>query len=183
MDFREADRRYTELKRQYDNGDLSDEEFRTQLEESAVQDAEGRWWVKHRDTGAWYYQDGDSWAQGNPYREPKSERSNIGVQAAPEGVPRSGDLLQHLAQVMNPLPPLRARKHPWLAFVLGLLLSGIGLGVYFRSWIDLIIPTVILVALANLVGGYGFLLAAVIGGVWGLLRVVNSNERSAARTQ
>jgi hypothetical protein len=42
---------------------------------------------------------------------------------------------------MNPLPPLRARKNPWLVFVLGFLLSGVALGVYFRSWIDLIVPT------------------------------------------
>jgi hypothetical protein len=83
MDFREADRRYTELKQQYDNGNLSDEEFRTQLEESAVQDAEGRWWVKHRDTGAWYYQDGDTWVPGTPYREPGPGESGIIVQEAP----------------------------------------------------------------------------------------------------
>lgn len=73
MDFREADRRYTELKRQYDNGEISAQEFRTQLEQSAVQNAEGRWWVKHRDTGAWHYQDGDTWVQGTPYRESVSE--------------------------------------------------------------------------------------------------------------
>jgi hypothetical protein len=72
MDFQEADRRFPALKRQYDNGDLSDEEYRAQLEQLAVQDTEGRWWVKHRDTGAWYYQDGDSWVQGAPYREPDS---------------------------------------------------------------------------------------------------------------
>jgi|SRR5215217_343596 len=76
MDFREAERRYTELKRQYDNGDLSDEEFRTQLEESAVQDAEGRWWVKHRDTGAWYYQDGDTWVPATPPIDDRNGRDN-----------------------------------------------------------------------------------------------------------
>jgi hypothetical protein len=67
VDFREADRRYTDLKRRYDNGDLSDEEFRTQLEQTVVQDAEGRWWLKHRDTGAWHYSlDGSKWVQCNP---------------------------------------------------------------------------------------------------------------------
>jgi hypothetical protein len=30
-----------------------------------------------------------------------------------------------------------------LAFVLGFLLSGIALGNYFHSWVDLIVPTVI----------------------------------------
>jgi hypothetical protein len=72
MDFQEADRRFPTLKRQYENGDLSDDEYRAQLEQLAVQDTEGRWWVKHRDTGAWYYQDGDDWVLGTPYREPDS---------------------------------------------------------------------------------------------------------------
>jgi len=36
-----------------------------------------------------------------------------------------------------------ARKNPWLALVLGFFFSGISLGIYFRSWIDLIVPTVI----------------------------------------
>jgi hypothetical protein len=66
MDFQQADRRYADLKQQYDNGALSDEEFRAELEQTAVQDAEGRWWVKHRDTGAWHYQAGDTWVQGTP---------------------------------------------------------------------------------------------------------------------
>jgi len=51
--------------------------------------------------------------------------------------------LEQIARVMNPLPALTARKNPWLALVLGFLLSGVALGVYFRSWIDLIVPTAI----------------------------------------
>ena len=83
MDFREADRLFTEYKRQYDNGDLSDDVFRARLEELAVQDAEGRWWVKHRDTGAWHYQDGDTWIPGTPYREPGPRGPSIVVKETP----------------------------------------------------------------------------------------------------
>lgn len=100
-------------------------------------------------------------------------------------------MLEQIARVMNPLPPLRARKNPWLALVLGFLLSGVALGIYFRSWIDLIVPTAIwlvLIALDNAMpavfGDAGFWVGALIGGLWGLLRAVNSNERlGAARTQ
>jgi hypothetical protein len=81
MDFQEADRRFPALKRQYENGDLSDDEYRAQLEQLAVQDAEGRWWVKHRDTGAWYYQDGDNWVPGTPYREPDGSEDKPEVEA------------------------------------------------------------------------------------------------------
>jgi len=52
-------------------------------------------------------------------------------------------MLEQIAQVMNPLPSARSSKNPWLAFVLGFLLSGVALGVYFRSYIDLIVPTAI----------------------------------------
>ena len=49
-------------------------------------------------------------------------------------------MLEQIARIMNPLRPLRARKTPWLAFVLGFLFSGIALGIYFRSWVDLVVP-------------------------------------------
>jgi membrane protease YdiL (CAAX protease family) len=47
------------------------------------------------------------------------------------------------------------------------LLSGVALGVYFRSWIDLIVPTVIWVVLIVTPGVAGFWLGAAIGGLWG----------------
>ena len=91
-------------------------------------------------------------------------------------------MIEQIAAVMNPLPALRARKNPWLAFVLGFLLSGVALGIYFRSWVDLIVPTVIWLVLIFTPGDAGFWIGAAIGGVWGLLRAVNSNERlSTAR--
>ena len=87
--------------------------------------------------------------------------------------------MERIARVMNPLPPLAARKNPWLAFVLGFLLSGVALGIYFRSWIDLIVPTVVWLVLIATPGDAGFWIGALIGGLWGLLRAVNSNDRSS----
>jgi hypothetical protein len=53
-----------------------------------------------------------------------------------------------------------------------------------QLWIDLIVPTVIWVVLIVTPGDAGFWIGAVIGGVWGLLRAVNSNERlTTPRTQ
>jgi hypothetical protein len=86
-------------------------------------------------------------------------------------------MLEQIAWIMNPLQPLRVRKNPWLAFVLGFLLSGIALGLYFRFWVDLVVPTVIWLVLIASPGDAGFWTGAVIGGLWGLLRAVNLNER------
>jgi hypothetical protein len=92
-------------------------------------------------------------------------------------------MLEQVARVMNPLPPARTTKKAWLAFVLGFLFSGIALGIYFRNWVDLVVPTVIWLALIATPGDTGFWAGAVIGGLWGLLRAINTNERlSASRT-
>jgi hypothetical protein len=91
VDFLEADRRYIDLKRQYDNGELSDQEFRTRLEQIAVQDSEGRWWAKHRDTGEWYYQQGDAWIQGTPpYDKPEDSGHKTGGVISGTGSGASG---------------------------------------------------------------------------------------------
>jgi hypothetical protein len=66
IDFREADRRYAELKRQLDAGNISNEEFDAQRRRLMVRDDEGRWWAKSRNTGAWNYHDGNAWVRGTP---------------------------------------------------------------------------------------------------------------------
>jgi hypothetical protein len=89
-------------------------------------------------------------------------------------------MLEQIARVMNSLPPVQSRKNLWLALVLGFFFSGVGLGLYFRSWVDFIVPTAIWVVLIVTPGDAGFWIGAVIGGLWGLLRAVNSNERLGA---
>jgi hypothetical protein len=66
MDFREADRRYTEIKRQYEVGALTEEAFDEQIRKLMVQDRYGRWWAKARSTGKWHYHDGTTWVRRAP---------------------------------------------------------------------------------------------------------------------
>jgi hypothetical protein len=66
IDFREADRRYAELKRKLDAGTISNEEFDAQSRRLMVRDDEGRWWAKSRNTGVWNYHDGNGWVRGTP---------------------------------------------------------------------------------------------------------------------
>ena len=66
IDFREADRRCAELKRQHDAGAISDEEFDAQRKQLMVQDDEGRWWAKGREADEWYYRHESGWVKGMP---------------------------------------------------------------------------------------------------------------------
>jgi hypothetical protein len=74
--FRQADRRYTELKEQLDAGSLSRAEFDRQLEMLKVRDTQGRWWAKGREPNAWYYHDGEKWVRDTPqgYKPPPRTR-------------------------------------------------------------------------------------------------------------
>jgi len=76
--FREADRRFTETKRQFDAGSIGDEEFDAQRRRLMIQDDEGRWWAKSRKTGDWNYHDGNAWIRGTPpdYQPPPESPPN-----------------------------------------------------------------------------------------------------------
>ena len=75
MDFQEADRRYAELKQQYEMGEINPEEFDAKLRDMMVQDGNGRWWAKSRSTGEWHYHDGVKFVPGTPpgYRQVASD--------------------------------------------------------------------------------------------------------------
>jgi hypothetical protein len=65
-DFEAADRRYAELERLHEVGEISDAEFDEQLQRSMVRDEKGRWWSKGRKAGEWHYHDGRTWVKGTP---------------------------------------------------------------------------------------------------------------------
>jgi hypothetical protein len=89
-DFNEVDRRYAELKRLFEAGNITEEEFDEQLKRSTVQDERGRWWSKARKTGEWHYHNGSAWIPGSPpgYQQSisdrKRERHDVQHAYAPE---------------------------------------------------------------------------------------------------
>ncbi len=80
IDFQEADRRYAELKRQWEAGALDAEDFDAQLKQMMVRDDRGVWWAKSRKTGDWHYHDGRAWVRGTP----PSYRTTTQVSPTPE---------------------------------------------------------------------------------------------------
>ena len=62
MTFAEVDRQYASMKEQWQSGMLTDEAFDEALKGMMIQDEQGRWWAKARDTGQWNYYDNASQA-------------------------------------------------------------------------------------------------------------------------
>ena len=81
MDFAQVETKYRELKREYDTGAITEEEFKAQLEELMIEDEEGKWWIIGYETGQWYYHDGEKWVQGEP-------PGRVAVRAAPQPTAR-----------------------------------------------------------------------------------------------
>jgi len=94
MNFQQADRRYVDLKQQYDNGSLSAEAFEAQLEQLMVHDEEDRWWSKHPETGEWHYFNGDTWVRGIPpaYEKDIPEVTTKKAPTEPTSAPYPGDI-------------------------------------------------------------------------------------------
>ncbi|MBE2240893.1 MAG: hypothetical protein IAE81_24115 [Caldilineaceae bacterium] len=68
MTFAEVDQQYLELKRQFHAGELSETAFNEALMSMMIQDAQGRWWAKARDSGQWNYYDAatQQWTPASP---------------------------------------------------------------------------------------------------------------------
>jgi len=87
-----------------------------------------------------------------------------------------------LLDLFDRLPAFSKRKDPALALILGLLLGGIGLGIYLRSWLDAIFPLIVVILLSVKFPSGGVLYGAAIAGVWGCLRVLSSNRQLEAQS-
>jgi hypothetical protein len=96
MNFAETNRRYEELKQQYMAGTLSAEDFDTALRDMMIQDEQGRWWAKARESGEWnYYDEGSStWIAAQPPASPPPTSTR------PSPPPPSGSTMQ----APNPRP-------------------------------------------------------------------------------
>ncbi len=70
MSFDETQAGYRDLKAQFDAGALSEDDFKSRLQELMIQDDQGRWWVIGYETGQWYVHDGEQWVPAEPPAPP-----------------------------------------------------------------------------------------------------------------
>jgi hypothetical protein len=82
------------------------------------------------------------------------------------------------------IPPISRRTRPNLATAIGLVAGGIGLAIYFRTIIDLVVPVAVAIAIQLIVvkemGSdvqLGWLAGAIIAALYGFLRSQTSNTR------
>jgi hypothetical protein len=90
--------------------------------------------------------------------------------------------MQFLYNQLTKLPPLHKKKDPAWAIVVGFLTGGIGLGVYFRSLLDALIPVLLFVGVlvfCQQAQVLGWTLGPIVVAVYGFARVQESNERLA----
>jgi hypothetical protein len=89
-----------------------------------------------------------------------------------------------IVKALGGLPTLRKEKKPGRAALIGFAFGGIGLGLYFRSFIDFLVPVATLVAVAAIskaaasgLASAGWLGGAALAGVYGFYRAQDSNKR------
>lgn len=66
MTFSQATAHYHKLKPQYDEGSLTETDFKAELEKLMVQDRQGRWWMIGYETGKWYVREDGVWVRAEP---------------------------------------------------------------------------------------------------------------------
>ncbi len=85
-----------------------------------------------------------------------------------------------IKDLMGDMEPLHEKKDPGLACALGFLFGGIGLAIYFQSFVDLIFPIGIAIVAVVVLGEVGLLGGAIIAALYGYYRVLSSNEKLEA---
>lgn len=89
--------------------------------------------------------------------------------------------MNSIHQLLVDMPPLAARKDPQIAAFLGFMTGGVGVGLYFRSFIDCLIPLALVFAigltvpLTPLEDTMAVLLGAVVAACYGYFRASCSN--------
>ncbi len=66
MDFKEAESKYSRLKRRLEAGALGPEQFQAQVGQLRVKDEQGRHWAIDPRSGGWLFYDGVNWVPARP---------------------------------------------------------------------------------------------------------------------
>ena len=85
MNFSDTERRFRELRKNLDAGEIDEREFEVELRQLQVLDEHGRYWMIGAQSGLWYFYDGEKWVQG----EPPLEGAAVAMRTTPPKPPSS----------------------------------------------------------------------------------------------
>lgn len=91
MTLAQMESRFFELKGKLAVGQITDDEFKREMENLRFQDQQGNWWMIGAQSGRWYYYDGSRWLLGQP-NEPTGASNNGGAPGAAVSGPVSSGL-------------------------------------------------------------------------------------------
>jgi hypothetical protein len=87
--------------------------------------------------------------------------------------------------LLKDLPPIREKKNPLVAALIGFFFGGLGLGIYFKSWKDgvylVLVALLLLIPFSFLLTPIGLFIGCCIAACWGYARADKSgpDETSA----
>jgi LysM repeat protein len=87
MHFAEAENRYRELEEKLFRGELTEDDFLTQIEQLRVIDQEGRRWMLSARTGRWLVHDGQRWIVADPPTPESPQPEPVASTPPPVGTP------------------------------------------------------------------------------------------------
>jgi hypothetical protein len=92
-----------------------------------------------------------------------------------------------LVRALAKLPALQRERSPNVAAAVGFFFGGVGLGIYFRSFVDFVVPIAIVIVLTVTTSQFGpglatlgWLAGATIASLYGYYRAQQSNELRSA---
>jgi hypothetical protein len=91
-------------------------------------------------------------------------------------------MLDFICDLIGNMKPLEREKDPAVACLIGFFFGGVGLGIYFKSFVDFLMPigvTLALYALNGVFGNAGWFIGAIVAGLYGYYRALTSNAKLA----
>ena len=107
MDFNEAEQRFRYLEDQRRRRAISEEQYRAELNQLRVTDAQGRLWMPQERTGRWHVHEGGQWRAAQPPKQtppPPPPPAAFAPQPRPQPKPRPQPRSRARSQPLQPRP-------------------------------------------------------------------------------
>ncbi|MCG7854734.1 MAG: hypothetical protein MIO88_02645, partial [Methanoregulaceae archaeon] len=129
MDFDEAQQRFARLTAQRGQGQITEDHYRTQVNELRVQDPSGTWWQPDPGSGGWIFWNGSAWVPGTPPKSAGSAQKPRRESSKSQSVPARSTTFMDMKtfREISRTQPLSQRPQKW--FDLLSILGGIAVAV------------------------------------------------------